>query len=144
MVAVAAAVVVVDQLTKWWALDALDDRTIHLFWTLRLRLVFNTGAAFSLIEGLGPLLGLTAVVVVAVLLWFGRVSPNRATAVALGAIAGGALGNLTDRIFRDGDGPLGGAVIDFIDVQWWPVWNVADMAIVLGGAALVLVTSRTR
>ena len=144
MVAVAAAVVVVDQLTKRWALGALDDRTIHLFWTLRLRLVFNTGAAFSLIEGLGPLLGLTAVVVVAVLLWFGRVSPNPATAAALGAIAGGALGNLTDRVFRSGDGPLGGAVIDFIDVQWWPVWNVADMAIVLGGAALVLVTSRGR
>ena len=89
-------------------------------------------------------LGLTAVVVAAVLLWLGRVSPNRATAAALGSIAGGALGNLTDRIFRDGDGLLSGAVVDFIDVQWWPVWNVADMAIVLGGAALVLITSRTR
>jgi signal peptidase II len=144
MVAVAAAVVAVDQLTKRWALGALDHRTIDLFWTLRLRLVFNTGAAFSQIEGLGPLLALTAVVITIVLLWFGRVSPNRATSAALGSIAGGALGNLTDRIFRHGDGFLGGAVIDFIDVQWWPVWNVADMAIVLGGAALVMVTGRAR
>jgi signal peptidase II len=52
--------------------------------------------------------------------------------VALGLIAGGALGNLADRAFRAGDGFMGGAVIDFIDVQWWPVWNVADMALVFG------------
>jgi signal peptidase II len=144
MVVTAATVVVADQLTKWWALRALDDNTIDLFWTLRLRLVFNTGAAFSLVQGLGPVLALGAVAIVVVLLWIGRVAPNRATAIAFGLIAGGALGNLADRLFRSGEGFLGGAVVDFIDVQWWPVWNVADMAIVVGAAALVALTSRAK
>ena len=62
---------------------------------------------------------------------------GRWSAIAAGCIAGGALGNLTDRLFRSDDGFLTGAVVDFIDVQWWPVWNVADMGVVLGGAALV-------
>ena len=144
MVVTAATVVVADQLTKWWALRALDGNTIDLFWTLRLRLVFNTGAAFSLVQGLGPVLALGAVAIVVVLLWIGRVAPNRATAIAFGLIAGGALGNLADRLFRSGEGFLGGAVVDFIDVQWWPVWNVADMAIVVGAAALVALTSRAK
>ena len=143
LVATAVVVVALDQLTKWWALNALDDQTIDVFWTLRFRLVFNTGAAFSLVDGLGPVLGLGAVIIVAVLLWVGRVSPDRRTAAALGAIAGGALGNLSDRIFRDGDGFLGGAVVDFIDVQFWPVWNVADMAIVIGSVVLVFLASRS-
>ena len=134
----AAAVVAVDQLTKWWVLEALDGgRVIDLVWTLRLRLVFNTGAAFSSFQGLGPLLGVAAVVVAAALLLNRRLMSGRWSAIAAGCIAGGALGNLTDRLFRSDDGFLTGAVVDFIDVQWWPVWNVADMGVVLGGAALV-------
>ena len=134
----AAAVVAVDQLTKWWALEALGEgRVVDLVWTLRLRVVFNTGAAFSSFQGMGPLLGIAAVAVAAALLLNRRLVSGRWSAVAAGCIAGGALGNLADRLFRSDDGFLGGAVIDFIDVQWWPVWNVADMGVVLGGAALV-------
>ena len=134
----AAAVVAVDQLTKWWVLEALDGgRVIDLVWTLRLRLVFNTGAAFSSFQGLGPLLGVAAVAVAAALLLNRRLVSGRWSAIATGCIAGGALGNLADRLFRSDDGFLTGAVVDFIDVQWWPVWNVADMGVVLGGAALV-------
>ncbi len=134
----AALVVAVDQITKQWALAALDGgRVIDLVWTLRLRLVFNTGAAFSSFEGLGPLLGLAAVAIAAALLLNRRLASDRWSAIAAGCIAGGALGNLSDRLFRSSDGFLQGAVIDFIDVQWWPVWNVADMGVVLGGAALV-------
>lgn len=134
----AAAVVAVDQLTKWWALEALDGgRVIDLVWTLRLRLVFNTGAAFSSFQGLGPLLGVAAVAVAAALLLNRRLVSGRWSAIATGCIAGGALGNLADRLFRSDDGFLTGAVVDFIDVQWWPVWNVADMGVVLGGTALV-------
>ena len=134
----AAAVVAVDQLTKWWALEALDGgRVIDLVWTLRLRLVFNTGAAFSSFQGLGPLLGVAAVAVAAALLLNRRLLSGPWSAIATGCIAGGALGNLADRLFRSDDGFLTGAVVDFIDVQWWPVWNVADMGVVLGGAALV-------
>ena len=134
----AAAVVAVDQLSKWWVLEALDGgRVIDLVWTLRLRLVFNTGAAFSSFQGLGPLLGVAAVAVAAGLLLNRRLVSGRWSAIATGCIAGGALGNLADRLFRSDDGLLAGAVVDFIDVQWWPVWNVADMGVVLGGAALV-------
>ena len=139
----AATVVAVDQLTKWWALETLDNnRIVDLVWTLRLRLVFNTGAAFSSFQGLGPLLGVAAVAVAAVLLLNRRLVSGRWSAVAAGCIAGGALGNLADRLFRSDDGFLGGAVVDFIDVQWWPVWNVADMGVVLGGAALVWLAYR--
>ena len=137
-VVAAASVVAADQLTKWWALRALDDdRVIDLVWTLRLRLVFNTGAAFSSFQGLGPLLGIAAVAIAAVLLFNRRLGADRWSATAAGCIAGGALGNLADRLFRSSGGFLDGAVVDFIDVQWWPVWNVADMGVVLGGVALV-------
>ena len=130
--------VAADQLTKWWALEALaGGRIIDVVGTLRLRLVFNTGAAFSSFQGLGPLLGMVAVAVAAVLLFNRRLASDRWSATAAGCIAGGALGNLADRLFRSTDGFLHGAVVDFIDVQWWPVWNVADMGVVVGGAALV-------
>jgi signal peptidase II len=78
-------------------------------------------------------------VVVGFLLWQGRTIASRAGAVALGLILGGALGNLADRAFR-GSGFFGGGVIDFIDVQWWPVFNVADSCVVIGGIMLVIVT----
>lgn len=135
----AGAVLAADQLTKWWAVGALDGgRVIDIVWTLRLRLVFNTGAAFGRFGGLGPVIAVVAVAVAAVLLRRGMLATERRTSIALGSMAGGALGNFVDRLARDGDGFLGGAVVDFIDVQWWPVWNVADMGIVIGGASLVL------
>ena len=139
----AAVLLIVDQLTKWWALEVLEGgRIVDIVWTLRLRLVFNTGAAFSSFQGLGPLLGIAAAGVAAILLLNRRLARGGPSAVSVGCIAGGALGNLTDRLFRSGDGFLGGAVVDFIDVQWWPVWNVADMGVVVGGAALVWCTYR--
>ena len=140
--ATAAILVAVDQLTKWWAYEALVDGDVDVVWTLRLHLVFNTGSAFSLGSNLGPLLGVLAVAVAAGLLWYGRFTADRRTTLALGLVAGGALGNFGDRAFRDGDGLLGGAVVDFIDLQWWPVFNVADAAITIGGALLVLFASR--
>jgi len=56
--------------------------------------------------------------------------------VAVGMVIGGALGNVADRLFR-GDGWLHGSVIDFIDPQWWPIFNVADIGVVVGGILLV-------
>ena len=133
----AAVVLACDQATKHWALNALEGgRIIDLVWTLRLRLVFNTGAAFGSLKGLGPLLGVAALAVAATLLASRGLAFSRMAAIAAGSVAGGALGNFSDRLLRAGDGFLGGAVIDFIDVQWWPVWNVADMGVVLGGATL--------
>jgi signal peptidase II len=136
---VAAAVIVLDQLTKWWAVESLSTRTIDVVWTLRLNLVENRGSAFSLTNSGGPWIGAAALVVVGVLLWWGRGVTSRLGAVAMGLVAGGAVGNLIDRAVRGDAGFLRGPVIDFIDLRWWPVFNVADMGVVIGGILLVLV-----
>ena len=133
-----AAVLVVDQLTKWWALHALDDRSIDLIWTLRLHLVHNSGAAFGRGQGFGPLLTVLIVVVVVVLVRHASRTDDPVGRAVVGAIVGAASANLVDRVFRADDGPLTGAVVDFVDLQWWPVFNVADAAIVVGGILLVL------
>jgi signal peptidase II len=139
---VAAVTVAVDQLTKWLALRTLEDGPIELVWTLRLRLTFNTGAAFSFGAGWGGLIAMLAIAVVAAMVWFGRSVASPAGAVALGLVLGGATGNLLDRIFRAEDGLLSGAVVDFIDLQWWPVFNVADIAVVCGAILLLLTSLR--
>jgi signal peptidase II len=137
----AAVVVLVDQLTKHWAVNALDDRTIDLVWTLRLNLAFNTGMAFSQGTGVGPIIGVVALlVVVGLLIAIGR-SSSAIYVPAVGLIVGGAVGNLADRLFRD-PGWLRGGVVDFIDLQWWPIFNVADIAVTVGGALLILSTVR--
>ena len=133
---VAALVLLIDQLSKWWAVHTLTTRTIDVVWTLRFNLIGNTGASFSRFGGQGPLISLGAVAVVCAVLWLSPVAPSRLGSVALGMILGGALGNLVDRAFRGDAGFLHGAVIDFIDFQWWPVFNVADMAVVLGALLL--------
>ena len=140
--ATALVVVVVDQVTKAWALTTLDDRTIDLFWTLRLRLLFNTGSAFGFGSRFSPIIALVAVVVVLVLLRAGRALRGRPALVAVGLVVGGAIGNLGDRVFREGGGLLGGAVVDFIDLQWCPVFNVADVAICVGAVLLTVTAGR--
>lgn len=140
--AVTAAVVVLDQLTKWWALEALTDptRVIDLVWTLRLRVIYNTGTAFSLTSDSGPIVSVIALVVVAFLLWSGRKQRSPWVLAAYGLVVGGTFGNMIDRLFRDGnDGLLGGAVIDFVDLQWFPVFNLADAALTVGIGLLLVV-----
>jgi signal peptidase II len=141
---IAIATVVIDQLTKHWALNALaDGNVIDVIGSLRFSLHFNTGVAFSLgsDSGLGPWISVLAIgVVVAISL--GATSRVTLGAVASGLIAGGALGNLIDRAFRGDEGFLHGAVVDFIDLQWWPVFNVADAAIVVGAVILVIASFR--
>ena len=143
LLAVAAVVLALDQLSKAWVVSELGDgRTIELVGSLRLRLTMNYGSAFSLANGRGALISLLALVVVAVLLRTGRHARSPVMAVALGLVVGGALGNLLDRAFRAGDGFLGGGVVDFVDLQWWPVFNLADSAIVVGAIALFVVQWR--
>ena len=138
---VAAAVVALDQLTKWWALRTLGDRSIDLVGSLRLALTFNKAGAFGLGSSFVPVLAVVAVGVVLVFVVRGDPSTRLAVAVALGLVLGGAFGNLADRVFRD-PGLLRGAVIDFIDLQWWPVFNLADAAITCGCVLLVLTAGR--
>jgi signal peptidase II len=135
---IVVAVLALDQLTKRWAVSELTGRAPrHVIWTLQWNLTRNSGMAFSQAQGIGPLIGIAALLVVAWLAWTSRSLTSRLTGVAAGLIAGGALGNLSDRLFR-GDRILHGAVIDFIDFQWFPIFNVADMAIDIGGALFVL------
>lgn len=143
LLGVAAIVVAVDQLTKWWALETLHDRDIDLVWTLRLHLVHNSGAAFGLGQDLDSVIAIVALLFVVVVVWAswgGRRLSLPPT--LLGMVLGGAAGNLADRMARDGDGFLGGAVVDFIDLQWWPVFNAADSSIVVAGIVIVLTASR--
>ena len=131
-VAVASGLVLcLDQITKAWATASLDDRIIDVVWTLRLRLVHNTGFAFSAGSGLGPVLAIAAIVIVGVLWYFRRRTQGAWAGIGLGGIIGGALGNLADRLFR-GAAWGRGAVVDFIDLQWWPIFNVADASITVG------------
>lgn len=141
------AVVIADQATKNWALNSLSDgRTIDLFWTLRFNLVFNSGMAFSQGQGLGRLIGLLAIGV-AVWLWLSlKKASTNLLRVGTAMLIGGALGNVVDRLFR-GEKWLAGSVIDFIDLQWFPVFNIADSAVTLGAAMLItssVITSRTK
>lgn len=133
---IALGVVVLDQLTKWWAVENLQDRDIDLFWTLRLNLSYNTGMAFGQGQGWGPIIGVVAMVVIVVLLLGLRREGGRLTEIAVGLIIGGAVGNVIDRIFRS-PGWLRGGVVDFIDFQWFPIFNVADMGITIGGFLMV-------
>lgn len=135
--AIAAAVVVLDQLTKHWALNALDDgRRIDLLWTLQFNLAFNTGMAFSRGGGFGPVIGVVALaVVVAIVLSLGNTQQPLGK-FAAGLLIGGAVGNIIDRLFR-GDAWFRGAVVDFIDPQWFPIFNVADIGVTVGGFLLV-------
>jgi signal peptidase II len=104
-------------------------------WTL----VRNSGAAFSFATGYTWVLTLIAISVVVGILLIGRRLVSTWWAIGLGMILGGALGNLVDRFFR-GPGPLRGHVVDFLSVGWWPVFNVADPAVV-GGAILLVALS---
>lgn len=139
-------VLAADQLSKWWVLNVLDLpelRQIVLLPVLNLTMVWNTGVTFGLLNGLGNwahvlLAGVALAVVVALGFWLHR-AESKVMAVAIGAVAGGAVGNVIDRVRF-------GAVVDFIhahvqtpwgDVSWY-VFNVADAAIVCGVAALIL------
>jgi signal peptidase II len=135
---VAAAAVAIDQLTKSLAVDRLADDTVEVFWTLRFNLTFNSGLSFGQGEGLTGYITVLAVLLVVGLVWWSRSLTSRPMAAAVGLLLGGACGNLADRLFRSHDG----AVVDFIDFQWWPVFNVADIAVFCGAGLLVLATLR--
>jgi signal peptidase II len=131
---VLVAVVVADQLTKWWAVTRLPDGPIHVIGTLDLELSRNTGASFSLFQGKAYVLVPVAVVLVAVLSVLAWRAPTAGRAAILGLILGGALGNLSDRFFRDDHG----AVVDFVALHFWPTFNVADASIVVGCILLLV------
>ncbi|MDQ1712920.1 MAG: signal peptidase [Frankiaceae bacterium] len=147
LAAVAVAVLAADVATKAWAAARLPRREIGLFGDhVVLHVQRNPGAAFSIAGGATVLFTVIAAFVVVVIVRTARHLRSTPWAVTLGLLLGGAVGNLVDRVFRD-PGPLTGHVVDFIDLQWhgrsvWPVFNVADMAIVTGGALALLLSWR--
>ena len=135
----AAAVVAADQLSKWWAVDRLGRGPITVIGSVRLALTRNSGGAFGLGSGVVPVVVLAVVALVVVLVVVGRSVDRAATALALGLVLGGAVGNLADRMFRS-PGFGRGSVVDFVDLRFWPVFNVADAAITCGCVLLVLLS----
>ncbi|HEY8284359.1 MAG TPA: signal peptidase II [Chloroflexota bacterium] len=134
--AVGMAVVVADQGTKLWAINSLSGSSAGapsvLDGWLSLVLTTNSGAAFGILADRGLLFVAVGLVLSGVVLVFARLLPNRRPLlrVSLGLQVGGAVGNLSDRIRV-------GHVIDFIQIRYWPVFNLADTAIVCGVALLV-------
>ena len=135
---IAGTVVVLDQLTKW-AILAWLDRAIALTPFFNLVVVWNRGVSFGMFDSHGALApwllsGLALAVVAALLIWLSRVE-HPLPGAGLGLIIGGAVGNVIDRVRF-------GAVIDFLDVHafcWhWPAFNVADSAICIGAALLLV------
>jgi len=130
--------VALDQLTKWWAVNDLADGPVVLIPDfLQLRLTYNTGASFSIFANAGPILAIVAFGVVGLIIYVLGDARRRIEAVALGLVLGGAIGNLLDRLFR-GSGLLDGAVVDFIDFSFFATFNVADAAINVGVALLLI------
>ncbi|MFC7624030.1 signal peptidase II [Microlunatus sp. GCM10028923] len=141
-VAVAVTGVTLDLITKIMAVAWLNpaDPVQLLGGLLRLQLVRNPGAAFSLGENFTPVFAvLSAAVLIGIVLFGVRRIGHTGWAVAFGLVSAGVAGNLIDRLFR-APGFLHGHVVDFLQLPYWPIFNVADMCIT-GAAILIIVLS---
>jgi len=126
--ALALAIIGLDQLTKWVIRQALERGEAHaIIWPLKIVHVTNSGAAFGMFQGAGPLLVITSVVgMVAILVYlFNPGFAHPLMRLGLAFMLGGAVGNLIDRIAE-------GRVVDFVKVPNFPAFNVADSAITIG------------
>ncbi len=140
---VAAGVLAVDQITKWWVQQAMPGRApIEVIgdW-LQITYTLNPGAAFSLGGSFTIVLSLIAIGVAVVIVRMASRLGSTAWAVALGGILGGALGNLTDRMLRE-PGPFRGHVVDWISVPNYPVFNIADSAIFCSAVLMIYLSFR--
>ncbi len=137
---IGAAVVAIDQLVKWWIVDWLAEPPgfVEVLPFFNLVMVWNRGVSFGLLgdAGLAPYLmaGIAGLVVIGLVVWLARVA-QRLLAGSIGLIIGGALGNIVDRLVY-------GAVADFVDLHaggyHWPAFNVADAAITVGVAVMLI------
>jgi signal peptidase II len=134
-------VLVLDQATKTAVVAHLaeGERRRLVGSILQLQLTRNAGAAFSTATGMTWVLTVVAVAVVVVVVRVASRLQSQIWAVTLGLLLGGALGNLSDRLFR-APGVARGHVVDFLELPHWPIFNVADSAIVTAGVLVVLLT----
>ena len=141
---IAGLVLILDRLTKTWAANRLPGHPIDLIrGTLTFRYETNSGGAFGLGQSASWLFAVASVAVALAIVVTAFRHTRAITAVALGLILGGSVGNLIDRLIRGG-GLAGGRVVDFIDLHWWPVFNLADSAIVIGALILGLASWKVR
>lgn len=134
---VGALVVALDQATKTLALETLDRPVDVLGGFVTFRITINSGGAFGVLQGVpGFFLVATIGIIAGILLWARNVE-HRGWLTALGLVLGGGVGNVIDRMVRDH-----GGVVDFVDLHWWPVFNVADACIVTGVGLLLLLGTR--
>ena len=141
--AIAWAIWLLDFATKSWALNSLDSRNpVKLLGDfLQLTLLKNSGAAFSLAQGATVIFTIFAILVVAAIAYYSIKITSFGWSIVLGLALGGILGNLTDRIFRS-PGFFTGHVIDWIQLPNWPVFNLADSAIVVAASIAVILSLR--
>jgi signal peptidase II len=134
----ALLVFIADQITKYAIVSsfALGESVAVISKGLHFTYVINTGAAFGILPGgFWFFIVFTAIVLAGIVYYQVVYRPKAMMQAIFGLIAGGALGNFTDRLFRAG-------VVDFIDLGWWPVFNLADSAICCGAVALLIFTIR--
>ncbi|MFM8633103.1 MAG: signal peptidase II [Candidatus Nanopelagicus sp.] len=130
LASVAFLVFALDYLTKTLAIEYLSSQSKQILGSfLQLKLVYNSGAAFSLASSGTIFLSTFAMIVAAAIFYYARKVTSTGWAGALGLALGGIFGNLSDRIFRS-PGALQGKVVDWIQLPNWPVFNIADMAVV--------------
>ena len=134
---VVALIVVADQVTKsiavaHWSLVPQEIIGSHV----QLLVTRNSGSAFSRFQSFTPVLAVGAIVIAVVLARAARRETDMVTLWALVLLLGGALGNLGDRFARS-PGFLRGNVVDFVQVGWWPVFNLADSCVTIGAVLLV-------
>ena len=141
--ATAGVVVAVDQATKQLAVSRIErGEQVNVFFGLDVTNARNTGVAFGALEGGGVVVAVLIGLSLTLLLGYFALNREKPWLwLPVGLLLGGALGNLTDRVFRS-PGPGRGAVVDFIDFRVWPVFNIADSAIVVGGLLAVLLSFR--
>jgi signal peptidase II len=133
-----ALIVAADQATKSLAVARWSNVARQIVGThVELFVTRNSGSAFSRFQSLTPLLALIAIVIAIVLARAARSATDQVTVCALVLLLGGALGNLTDRFVRS-PGILRGHVVDFVQVGWWPVFNLADSCVTIGAVLLVV------
>jgi signal peptidase II len=142
---IAAAVLVADQATKYWAERTLTGREpIPVIGdVIQFRLLYNPGAAFSMGENATWLFTIIAAVAVGWLFWYLLKPHPTGQLFAFSLLLGGATTHLLDRLFRD-PGFARGHVVDFIDYNGWFVGNVADIALTFGALLAIVLTARQK
>ena len=133
--ATGAVVIAVDWVTKTLAALTLDDRVIEIGYMLTLRLGHNPGVAFGLGNQLPGAAVISVTALVTVMVAVSALRGSFGPPVAAGLVVGGAVANLGDRL-------VGGSVVDFLDLGWWPSFNVADIGITSGVALVMLAALR--